>query len=213
MRKKRLSGLRLDEFPGYYEYTSHARFALRPWSVHLYLDLFFAQPAEALGFKLMYSQIRHFPEFLLFLRSRRIRVVHLVRRNYLNTILSLETALAQEQWHSDRRRESSRSTSLVYLDPLSTIRQITRLERQHKSMEIVLRGFGIDYCQIIYEDLLTDLESSLVKTLRFLDLDDQNIPLQSRLQKLITKSHRETIANYDELKMALSKTCYAALLE
>jgi LPS sulfotransferase NodH len=211
--RKRHWGIRLNEFPGYYDYASSARFAIRPWSICSYLDSFFAQPNEVVGFKLLYSQIRQFPDILFYLRSRKIRVIHLIRHNYLNTIISLETALAQQQWHSDRIKGSPNATSAIHLDPETTIERIAQLERHIKLMEAIFRWVGINSCQIFYEDLLTNPSSSYAKLLRFLDLEYQNIHLQTSLKKLVTSSHQETISNYKEFKIALSKTRYAELLE
>jgi LPS sulfotransferase NodH len=211
--RKRQWGIRMEEFPGYYDYASSARFAIRPWSIYKYLDLFFTQSNEAVGFKLMYSQIKQFPDILFYLHSRKIRVLHLIRHNYLDTIISLENARAQQQWHSGSIKGTPKATSAIHLDPETTIHRIVQLERQIKLMEAIFRRVGINSCQIFYEDLLTNPTSSYTKLHRFLDLEYQNIHLQSSLKKLVMSSHQETISNYEEFKIALSKTRYAALLE
>jgi hypothetical protein len=59
----------------------------RPFSLFSYLNGLYRTPGTV-GFKLMYSQLRRYPETLAYLIARRIRVVHLVRENHLDVLIS-----------------------------------------------------------------------------------------------------------------------------
>jgi LPS sulfotransferase NodH len=208
----RSADIRLDEFPGYYDYASQMRFVIRPVSIFRYLDRFYLQQEKAVGFKLMYSQFRHFPEVLLYLRLRKIPVIYLVRQNYLDSVISLETAFTRGRFHSDRAADLS-ANNAIYLEPAATLRKIIRQERQHKLVKLTLRLLGLDYCSVNYENLCADTRSTLAEILAFLNLEPLDMALQSQFRKLVTKSHRDGIANYDELKRVLSNTRYIDLLK
>src|SRR5688572_33465139 len=67
--------------------TKFQRFTVRPFSVFSYLNTLYSTP-EKVGFKLMYKQLGLYPEILAYLVQRRIRVLHLIRRNHLDVMLS-----------------------------------------------------------------------------------------------------------------------------
>jgi LPS sulfotransferase NodH len=59
----------------------------RPFSVFRYLTALYESPGSV-GFKLMYSQLKSFPEILPFLVREKIDVIHLVRRNHIDVLIS-----------------------------------------------------------------------------------------------------------------------------
>ena len=68
--------------------------SVRPFSVFRFLSALYGGEG-AIGFKLMYSQLRRYPEILAYLVRERIRVVHLVRRNHLDVLISSSAAVAR----------------------------------------------------------------------------------------------------------------------
>src|SRR5262249_58069631 len=61
----------------------------------------------AIGFKLVYGQAARRPGLLHELSARKVRVVHLLRANLLETVLSFETARANGAFHVKRGEEPS----------------------------------------------------------------------------------------------------------
>src|SRR5687768_11132775 len=59
--------------------------------VFSYLNTLY-RPPRTVGFKLMYGQLRKHPEILTYMMIRRLRVVHLIRRNHIDVIVSEEVA-------------------------------------------------------------------------------------------------------------------------
>ncbi|MBW3568305.1 MAG: Stf0 sulfotransferase family protein, partial [Proteobacteria bacterium] len=87
-----------NDYPRYVERT---KAGIRPWSVMKYLDGVYSRK-EAIGFKLMYEHLRAYPEILWFIVKRRLRVIHLVRDNHLDVVISSQLASTSGTWHRTR---------------------------------------------------------------------------------------------------------------
>jgi hypothetical protein len=97
---------------------------LFPYLDHLYEP---RRGLRAIGFKLMYDQVLRYPEILLYLRARKVRVIHLVRTNLLDIVLSREALALRRHPHgwSGGKPEDVR----VVLDTARLPGEMTRLER------------------------------------------------------------------------------------
>src|SRR5215208_3813315 len=67
--------------------TKFEHFTIRPFSVFSYLNTLYGTLGKV-GFKLMYKQLGLYPEILAYLIRHRIHVIHLIRQNHLDVILS-----------------------------------------------------------------------------------------------------------------------------
>src|SRR5688572_2767565 len=61
----------------------------RSYLIWRYLDELFCR-SRTVGFKLMYPQLRQYPELFAYIVSRRVRIVHLTRINQLDVVISEE---------------------------------------------------------------------------------------------------------------------------
>ena len=55
--------------------------------------------AEAVGIKISYNHIEKFPEISSWIVSKNAKIIHLIRKNILKTILSLQTAKESKLYH------------------------------------------------------------------------------------------------------------------
>jgi len=139
--------------PRYVE--SAARFGTRrPRSVFRYLDDLYSAP-HSVGFSLMYSQLRSFPEILVFLMRDRIPVIHLVRRNHLDVLISFAVKGRIGQAHILSPAERPREIS-VELDTASLLKDLERLQHKHDVGRRVLRVCRLRHIEVGYEDLVAD---------------------------------------------------------
>lgn len=182
---------------------------IRPLGLFQYIDGVLAQHPDkhALGFKLMYGQIAKLPESLLYLRSRKLRIIHLVRKNILDVVLSGAAKSARKMAHAPQGTavESIR----VRLEPDWLLRQLTRRQREQRIFSLVLGRLGLPYLELYYEDIVAD-KRGLAPCLAFLGC--QAISLDSTLSKLNPSRHSELIENFSEVSQALATTRFAALL-
>jgi hypothetical protein len=177
-----------------------------------YLDYIYEPRREvrAIGFKLMYDQLVRSPEILLYLRRRRVRVLHLVRANTLDIFLSREAMTARRFVHAMTADELE--SVKVVVDTRRLPAALQRLEWERTLARAVLRVAGLQAHEFTYEKLLAD-DSGLLAVLGFLGLDvPAGLDLHAVMLKLAPPLHRSGIANYDEVRAALSGTRYAALL-
>lgn len=177
-----------------------------------YLDqeVFRARPDfDAVGLKLMYNQSVSSIALPLYLKLRGVRIVHLIRRNSLDAILSAEAVRARGIAHATAGADVGRLKI-----PLETHSLRYRLDERAGEIEAARRycqTLGTPTCELFYEDVVQDV-ASLVPTLELLGVDPDVSRLTSELKKLNATSHRDLIDNYDEIRAVLDGTPYASLL-
>ena len=112
----------------------------RPRATFSYLDYLFASNAEAraIGFKLMYDQAVKYPETLVYCMRNRARVIHLIRPNFLDTVISRELMVARGEAHATSADEVA--PARVTLDPASIRRRLQLLELETASFRKALRA-------------------------------------------------------------------------
>ncbi|HEY1593543.1 MAG TPA: Stf0 family sulfotransferase [Solirubrobacteraceae bacterium] len=191
----------------------------RYWTV-AYLRRLFGQPGElSVGFKYMYDQVPHSPEVLVYAAATRVPVVHLIRRNLLDTVISAELAASSGLYHlpADGRPAipwlaSERGEERIRLDPDQVVAELTKLERERRRFRRWLELTRTPTVEVEYEALVAD-PSRFGRVLEFLGVPDPDpSPLECGLKKVRTESRADVIANYPELEATLSATPFAAFL-
>jgi hypothetical protein len=181
---------------------------------HLYrfLDWVY-EPAfgcRTIGFKLMYDEARPYPELFLYLRSRRVRVLHLRRENLLDIAVSqMGTTIRAHvhAWHPHQREDLR-----IPVDTSVLIPWLVRLERERKVAGLLLRLSGLAVHDITYESLMQS-DAALDGALAFLGLPDAAAAgLHCGMLKLAPLSHRAGLANFDEVARLLAGTRFYRFL-
>lgn len=166
---------------------------------------------EATGMKLMYNQLWHNPSVLIYMIRHRVRVVHLVRMNRLDILISEETAEARQRYHA--WKDDVVETPAVTLDPQRVISWLKTLELRVRIARSILTLLPIKYIEVSYEKLMA--EPSLVyDILAFLEVDMQpgSPGLVSGFRKLNTYKRPDLIENYAEVESALRGTRFEHFL-
>ena len=183
--------------------------SVRPFSVYSYLSALYSGDGW-IGFKLMYSQLRRYPEILPYLVRKRVRVVHLVRRNHLDVLISF--AVKREIGKAHILSPEDRPADVkVELDTASLHHELRKLERRHTMGRTVLRLARLNHLEVAYEDLVAD-PARLDSVRGFLGISAQGIP-QSNILKTRTEGQEHVVANYDDVRAALADSRFSALLD
>lgn len=187
--------------------------ALR-WHLELfgYLDYFYEprRNLRSIGFKLMYDRLLRYPEILIYLRARSIRVLHMIRANVLDLFLSREALPRRSAAHawSSSELESVRV-------PVDTRRLISRLAGLRRAQNIarrLLATLGLQVYEFSYEAALAN-DVILTEALAFVGIRHvTGVDLSPVMLKLAPLSHREGISNFEEVEQALAGTRFAGLL-
>jgi LPS sulfotransferase NodH len=182
---------------------------VRPLSLFSYLNDLYERKGS-IGFNVMYSQLRKHPEILVYLSTKWIRVVHLVRENLLDTVISSKLAAKSGRSHDAVDGESTED-SRVHLDPIETIEYIRRLERKVDLMARILGAGRLRRTLCLYEDLVRNPETFRCLA-EFLLLPGYREMPKSSLVKRQRRPHEESIRNYGEIEKVLTKNGYARFL-
>ena len=111
---------------------------------------------DAIGFKLMYSQLTRIARPLTpALWLKRVRIIHLMRRNALDVVLSRAAGEARHGVLHAREGQPVESVRLqLPTDDLLT--RLTAHERQIEGARVRFKRVGIPYTEVVYEDLVAD---------------------------------------------------------
>lgn len=190
--------------------TNYDGVKIRPISVFSYLNDLYSTPGSV-GFKLMYAQLRRYPEILGYLIRHRIRVVHLVRRNHLDVVLSYAVKEKIGRAHL-LSGQSAPDAIRIELETENLIRQMAWLQRKQSMARQLLKWGRLPHMEVAYEDLLRD-RARFRPILDFLLIKpEQDIP-ESTVVKTTRSGHRDVIRNHDEVKERLANSKFAELLE
>ena len=194
------------DYPGFIETDYRLPASIAVWR---YLDGLYRRPG-CVGFKLMYSQLRLHASVLPYLWSRRIQVVHLIRDNYLDMVVSLKLMRTYGRAHATKDGERLQNPH-IYLEPQAVVDDLERLDRKINAMRRLLRVLRMSHIEIHYETLVSR-PTQFEQILRFLGASNEGVELRSRLVKMRQKSHANTVTNYAEVKAALLDSRFAYLI-
>ena len=182
---------------------------IRPFGVFRYLDESLSRHPDkrAVGLKLMYTQIVHWPETLLYLKIRDLRVIHLIRRNVLDVVLSSLARASRKSAHAHQGDAVERVR--IQVEPNWLLRQLIKRRREQHWFAYLLSHLGVPYLEVIYEDIVYD-QALLSICLEYLGCT--NTILDSKLTKMNPSRHDELIENIAEVAAALRGTRFSKML-
>jgi LPS sulfotransferase NodH len=187
------------------------RLARPYWLWHYLGRAFAARPGiDAVGFKLMYSQLTRISKPLMpALWLKRARIIHLIRRNALDVVLSKEAGAARDGVLHARDGQTVESVRLR-LSPEDLLARMTAHERAVAGARVRFKRVGVPYQEVLYEDLVENEQAGFDALFRFLEVAPQRV--SSSLQKVNPTAHKELIENYGEVRDALEGTPFAGQL-
>lgn len=136
-----------------------------------------------------------------------LAVIHLRRRNILNTLVSLKTAFVTAQWSTVK--SGGQATTALHLDPDECRCFFEKLDTAGGQADVLFeRHRKLD---VVYEDLVEAREETMQRLLSFLNVEV--MPLSTVMQKQIAAPASAIIANYDQLKDCFRETRWRAFFE
>lgn len=197
-----------NDYPRFIETPSDRR---RPWSVFDYLDGLYAR-AGSIGFKLMYSQLREYPEILPYVVRHRLPIIHLVRNNHLDVVLSEQLASTTGTYHSTKE-EGYEQRASIELEPREVAALVQRLARKQQLVRRMLRMVPTPVHEVAYESLCHS-NTPFLDMCDFIGVHGEREDREhSRLVKTQRSPHSAVIANYQEVRAALTLAGYQHLLQ
>jgi LPS sulfotransferase NodH len=154
------------------------------------------------GFKLFGDYAKGPGSENLFRRLRdeipNIHIIHIFRRNYLEVLASLETAMATEQWVIfSGTNDNVKIADPIRIEPDSALRFFTKMREMDLFYETYFNGG--QYFKVAYEELDQDYQYAMAICYEFFGLPPNKV--MPRTLKQRSASLRDRIANYDELAL------------
>lgn len=191
--------------------TKFKTWIMRPFSVFSYLHALYSMPGKV-GFKLMYKQLGLYPEILVYFMKHRTRILHLVRRNHLDVMLSYAVKAKIGQAHL-LVGQSAPEKLQVELDTQNLVKQFAWLQRQQNLARKLLQWSKLPHLEVAYEDMVQDQTQYFERIGDFLSIDAGSQLPRSPLTRIRKGPHRDIISNYDQVKQALADSKFVSLLE
>lgn len=172
--------------------------------VREYLDgvLVCDQP-EACGFKLMVNQTRRFPEIIRYIAERQVLVIHMVRDNVLDVLVSRLALEARGYAHSSVNVSQDLKVTLPVDD---LVAWLDRIQRDNEYWQQSFEGRS-PYLRVGYERFVCDRQQASKEILAFIGVDTRQ-ELVTELKKLVTRELSEVIDNYGAVSEVLRGTRY-----
>jgi LPS sulfotransferase NodH len=169
----------------------------------------------AVGFKLFYQQARSTPEARRIWRylseHPEVRVVHLVRRNLLESLLSLKVALATDEWARPRGSAAWRGQAEpLRLSAGECEHYFARVERQRERARRRFQAHEV--MEVEYErDLCGRFGEAVRGVERFLGVPEGGAAETPQLEKQGAGRVGERVSNYEELRRHFRGSPYSHL--
>jgi LPS sulfotransferase NodH len=194
-----------QSFDPYVPYRRERGRALWPPASIAYLRDLYAtgEGSRAVGFKLMYGHARSHALASLYLRATSVSVVHLVRTNAVDAVISRYAmdARGKSGGHDTADRPVVHET--VRVDPAEFVARVEAHERTVQRMRRVLRVSRIRSTEVVYEELSADPAGEIGRVATFLGLDPSSMSLESQLRKIASGPQGAIIENFGEVRAAL----------
>ena len=174
--------------------------ARRPWSVFAYLDDVYGRPG-VVGFKIMYANLVRYPELWAYVVTRRVRVLHLVRSNLLDVVVSEHVRETTRTAHRIAG-EPELAIEPMRIDPVDLVARVRWMRRRIRAVRTLLRASLVRRLEVTYEALVRE-PRTFERVCDFLSLERPDVLPASHLEKLVKRPASEILRNYDEVARAL----------
>lgn len=160
---------------------------------------------NAVGFKLHQSHLRRNAGVKDWLKDNmNLKVIHLVRRNRLASLVSAQIALIEKRWISKTDNNKHGKTTRITLDHEQCLQAFQEFQEDMDGYERLLANH--DCQRVYYEDICSNFQDELDKIQSFLALNPQKLRTTNR--RIRVKPLSEIIENYEELKKKFQNTPY-----
>lgn len=197
--------------PSYYRFAN-SNSGSRPQLIFKYLDQLHSYPGshQALGFKLMYNQLLPRPEILMKFIKNEYKIIHLVRSNYLDILISKASLQQNNAVHI--KGEHKLKASEVSLNSSNLLRDLKIRESIVLFMRSILYLLPNQVLEISYESICADKDSIMETAIDFLGVPRSDILYNSEFQKVNRGAHSQKISNYEEVIQVLKGSRFQDLL-
>lgn len=159
----------------------------------------FPRRVQAVGFKIFYyhAQSNNWKPVWTYLKDHKdIRVIHIKRRNILETHISRKRAALSDVWVKNRNENRTRENGIFRLDYDECLEDFTQTRAWEREYDHFFAGHP--HLEVVYEDLAADYSNLMERIQEFLNVSVQ--PVQPRTYKQSRHRSSDDITNYAEMQ-------------
>jgi hypothetical protein len=161
--------------------------------------------ARAVGFKLMLGQASAFPAVPEYVRSYDYRIIQVLRRNALKTLLSRTALLKRGVAHTREKVSASK----IQIPTGQLVQRLDSIIQESRWAEQAFSSLPL--MTVWYEDFVASKQEQLSRVLDFLDTPSRE-GIESSLVKLNPDTLSDVIENYEEVVTVLKGTQHEQLV-
>jgi len=198
----------------FYEFNNGAISLSKSLNICSYLNKVdkWATPGNYVGYKVMYNHLKVHKFLLPLIIYKRYRVIHLVRENLFDTVIS-HYFLQNTGVSNIFKGKEHEGQKAIYIPPQDLLK---RLDKQKKEIDFYrkkLKSLPMASIEVDYESLRADTKASMEKIMYFLGLNVEDSFENTRYTKLNQKQHHERLENYQEIYNALKGTYFFKFIQ
>jgi hypothetical protein len=172
----------------------------------------FACPAEKkiFGFSALYPELfrlEYTPDLIEELIARKFRVIHVSRDNLLRRFLSHKIARSTGVW--DDTKGDNPTTLKVHITPWELLSDIRKVRKRANIVKMRL-GY-LPFLDISYEAICNDFPGTFSRVCDFLGVSYEDLKPGTFKQE--SRSLRQSITNYNQLKLVFTFTKYSRFFD
>ena len=168
-----------------------------------------SKSTKMVGFKVFYNHLTP-DEWQKFLACKDLKIIHLIRRNRLRTMISLEIAFKTGQWTQSGKANSGEiRVKRLMLEPSKVIKRLEQIEEGEATARSRFRNRQV--LEVVYEELVQSPKSVFESVGIYLGVDGID-PGRIRLRRQNPETLQQLIINYDEVEAALRNTRFEEYL-
>jgi LPS sulfotransferase NodH len=164
---------------------------------------------EAVGFKLMYGQARANPGLLPLFTIRRVRIVHLIRANLLDAVVSYEAGRVSGVFH--RKPGDPAPETRIRLDVTALRDRLGYMEWDVARARVWLERYRLPRLEVAYEELVGRHDETLSAIREFLGVEE-DADLASAYVPVGHGAKLDLVENIDDVRVILTGTRFEWML-
>ena len=168
-------------------------------------ELYTAESRAAVGFKLMFNQVRNNDSIVAYLVANGVKAINVYRSNVLKTLVSRLSAQSSGVFHATQVATRQK----VVVPTGSLLQRLQKLELE-KDCWVRHLGNRLPMMRISYEGFVADPDLCGAQVLQFLGVT--KIPLKSPLAKLNPDNLQDIVENLAEVKSVIAGSPFEAYL-
>lgn len=179
--------------------------------IHLFVSEGERSLCQRIGFKLMLTDVKRMPMVLDFAKRNGIQLIHLIRENSLDILISMVRNKISRIPHLPKHSNASESyrPDKVVLKTRTLIRNLEKIEASKRMWLELLKGCS--YSTVLYEEIIRNRAIELKKLMKTLGVED-TVDLETPLRKIGPSELSRSVDNFDEVVRFLRGSAYARYL-